>query len=192
MRRLVQIFSLLLLVCSSSLAAPGPEKLLAGILIYIFYTMVAICLVGWSFLVTTLVRKRVELTSQVLQTRPLASFVMGLLSLGWLFLSLVVGDKAGGLGGLLIVATLTILILCALVGLPAILVGVGRKAAPLWGGSFSLPRQLLLGSLILFTAGGFPWLGQILLLGLLVWSSGGAVLGFFAGSPQQDSEEKES
>lgn len=192
MNKVLQVLSLLLLLSTGSLAATGPEKLLVGILVYIFYTMVAICLVGWSFLVTTLVRRRVELTSQVLQTRPLASFAMGLLSLGWLFLSLVVGDKAGGLGGLLIVATLTVLILCALVGLPAILVGIGRKAAPLWGGSFSLPRQLLLGSLILFTAGGFPWLGQILLLGLLVWSSGGAVLGFFAGSPIQEVNEEES
>jgi hypothetical protein len=110
---------------------------------------------------------------------------MGLLSLGWLFLALIIGDKSGGLGAILVIVTFSILILCALVGLPAILVGLGREASRLWESNLGLPRELLLGGAILFAAGGFPWLGQLLLLGLLIWSSGGAVLGFFAGESKE-------
>ena len=164
--------------------AAGPvEKAVVGVAFYAIYALVALCLVGWSFLVTALVRRRVELTARVLQRRPLASFLMGLLSLGWLLLSLIIGDKAGGLGGLLVVVTFSILILCSLVGLPAILVGLGGRASEMWESSASLPRKLLLGAAILFSAGGFPWLGQLLLVGVLLWSCGGAVLGFFSGEP---------
>lgn len=176
----------LLLFCLSAPALAGPaEGPLAGIAVYGLYGLLATCLVGWAFLVTTLVRSRVEMTAQVLQRRPLASFVMGLLSLGWLFLAAVVANAAPKVGGLLVVITLSILILCALVGLPAILVGLGRRASTLWEGSLSLPKEMLLGALILFSAGGFPWLGQLLLVGLLLWSCGGAVLGMFAGAPKE-------
>lgn len=169
--------------------AEGPgERLVFGLLAYIVYGFVVLCLLGWSFLVTVLVRPRVELTARVLQKRPLASFFMGLLSLGWLFLALVIGDKSGGLGVILVVATFSILILCALVGLPAILVGLGRRASALWERKMSLPLEIVLGGGILFAAGGFPWLGQIMLLGLLIWSSGGAVLGFFAGDGKRSAE----
>lgn len=158
--------------------------MITGIAFYALYALVSTSLVAWSFLVVTLVRRRVELTAQVLQKRPLASFAMGLLSLGWLLLALFIAKAAKGVGGLLVVVTFSVLILCALVGLPAILVGLGRRASRLWEGQFGLPRELLLGAVILFAAGGFPWLGQLLLLGLLIWSCGGAVLGFFAGLPR--------
>lgn len=189
MKNISSIVILVLFLSATAMAKGGPEGLLVGILAYILYAFVSLCLVGWSFLVTTLVRRRVELTANVLQKRPLRSFAMGILSLGWLFLSGVVGSKAGGAGVILILATISILTLCALVGMPAILIGLGRRASRMWGGHLSIPRQLLLGSAILFAAGGFPWLGQILLFGLLVWSSGGAVLGFFAGEPRADEDE---
>ena len=175
---------LFFLLSTPALAGPA-EGPLAGIAIYGLYGLLSMCLVGWAFLVTTMVRSRVELTAQVLQKRPLASFVMGLLSLGWLFLAVAIANAAPRLGGLLVVATLSLLILCALVGLPAILVGLGRKATTLWEGHLTLPKEMLLGAAILFAAGGFPWLGQLLLIGLLLWSCGGAVLGFFAGGPRE-------
>jgi hypothetical protein len=176
---------LLCVLLSGPAAAAGAQQFWAGVGLYVLYAMVACCLLGWSFLVTVMVRKRVELTARVLQQRPLASFFMGLLSLGWLILSFVVGQAAGGLGVLLILATLTILILCALIGLPAILVGLGRRASRMFDGYLGLPKQLSLGALILFSAGGFPWLGQLLLIGVLLWSSGGAVLGFFSGDVRE-------
>ena len=180
----------LLFLSLSTPALAGPvEGPLAGIAISLLYGLLSSCLVGWAFLVTTMVRPRVELTAQVLQKRPLASFVMGLLSLGWLFLAVAIANAAPRLGGLLVVVTLSLLVLCALVGLPAILVGLGRRASSLWEGRLSLPKEMLLGAAILFAAGGFPWLGQLLLIGLLLWSCGGAVLGFFAGGPGEKLRE---
>lgn len=181
----LRCLALALLTACPALADSGGEKVLIGVVAYLLYALIVVCLVGWSFLVTVLVRRRVELTARILQKRPLASFAMGVLSLGWLILSLVIGGQAGGLGGVLVLVTLSILILCALVGMPAILIGLGRRADHLWGGRVSLPRQLLLGSAILFAAGGFPWLGQLLLFGVVIWSSGGAVLGFFAGDSSE-------
>lgn len=182
MSRAQSITYLSLLLMTPAWAGPG--EVFAGVAVYIIYTILAVSLVGWSLLVSVLARRKVELTAKVLQQRPLASFFMGLLSLGWLFLAGGIADKAGGgIGGLLVLVTLSILIFCALIGLPAILVGLGRRAAPLWDTRMNLPKELFLGALILFTAGGFPWLGQLLLLGVLIWSSGGAVLGFFAGDP---------
>jgi hypothetical protein len=175
-------------LATPALARPA-EGALVGIAIYGLYSLLSCFLVGWAFLVTTLVRPRVELTSQILQKRPLASFFMGLLSLGWLFLAVFIANAAPRIGGLVVVATLSVLILCALVGLPAILVGLGRRASQLWDSKLSLPKEMLLGALILFAAGGFPWLGQLLLVGLLLWSCGGAVLGFFAGGPREAREE---
>lgn len=172
-----------------SLAVPalaGPlEKPLAGLAVCVLYCLLVVCLLGWAFLVTALVRPRVEATAQVLRKRPLASFLMGLLSLGWLFLSLVIAEALKGIGGLLVVFTLSVLLLCALVGLPAILVGLGRRASQTWGSHLSLPKEMLLGGGILFAAGGFPWLGQLLLVGMLLWSCGGAVLALFAGEPRE-------
>lgn len=184
----VQALALFAVLSTPALAGPfeGP---LAGIAVYGLYGLLSICLVGWAFLVTALVRPRVELTAQVLQKRPLASFVMGLLSLGWLFLAIFIAGAAPAIGGLFVVITLSILILCALVGLPAILVGLGRRASILWEGRLSLPKEMLLGAAILFAAGGFPWLGQLLLVGLLLWSCGGAVLGFFAGKAVEKRDE---
>lgn len=182
MRRLFVTLSLFTW-CALPAAAGPMEKMVTGVAFYAVYSMVAVCLVGWSFLVTALVRPRVELTARLLQKRPLASFFMGLASLGWLLLSLIVGNKAGGIGGVLVVATFSVLILCSLVGMPAILYGLGDRVWAMTEGKPSLPKKLLLGSLVLFSAGGFPWLGQLLLLGVLVWSCGGAVLGFFAGEP---------
>ena len=185
MRRTLSLIGLL----STSAVAGPAEGPLAGVAVYGLYALVACCLVAWAFLVTALVRPRVELTAQVLQKRPLASFVMGLLSLGWLFLAVFNAKAAPRIGGLLVVVTLSMLILCALVGLPAILVGLGRRASTLWEGRLNLPKEMLLGAAILFGAGGFPWLGQLLLVGLLLWSCGGAVLGFFAGGPRETREE---
>jgi len=106
---------------------------------------------------------------------------MGLLSLGWLLLSLVIAKSAGPVGGLLVVGTVSVLILCALVGMPAILIGLGRRASWMFEGALGVPRQLVLGALLLFAAGGLPWLGYLLLAGVFLWSLGGAVLGFFSG-----------
>jgi hypothetical protein len=185
--------TLFLMAALAMPAVAGPaDGALAGLAVYGLYGLMSCFLVGWAFLVTTLVRPRVELTAQVLQKRPLASFLMGLLSLGWLFLAVVIANAAPGLGGLLIVVTLSILILCALVGLPAILVGLGHRASQLWDRHLSLPKEMLLGAVILFTAGGFPWLGQLMLIGLLLWSCGGAVLGFFAGGPREEKERAEA
>ena len=177
------------LTSAPALAAGKAEGPLAVLLVYILYAIIAACLVGWSFLVSLLARPRVELASKTLATRPMASFIMGLLCLGWLLLSFVIAEAAKGVGGLLVLVTLSILILCAMVGLPAIFVGLGRRASQYFPKNSSLPKELFVGALVLFAAGGFPWLGQLLLMGLLVWALGGSVLSLFAATPAAINKE---
>lgn len=169
------------LLAAPALAKGGAEPLLVAVLVYLIYMIVSSCLVGWSLLVLAVGRRRVETTSKTLQDRPLASFVMGLLCLGWLLLSLGLAKPLGGLGGLLVLFTLSALVICALVGLPAILFGLGRRLAPLWGRPVSVIQEMLMGGFVLMAAGGFPWLGQLMLVGMLIWSCGGSVLSMFAG-----------
>ncbi len=175
-------------LAAPALAKGGAEPLLVAVLVYLVYLIVSSCLVGWSLLVLAVGRRRVETTSKTLQDRPLASFVMGLLCLGWLLLSLGLAKPLGGLGNLLVLFTLSALIIGSLVGLPAILVGLGRRLAPLWGRPLSVIQEMLVGGAVLAAAGGFPWLGQLMLVGMLIWSCGGAVLSMFAGESSKREE----
>lgn len=189
MNRSTLTIGLWALTSMPAFAADKAQGPIAILVVYILYAVVACCLVGWSFLVSLLARPRVELASKTLNLRPMASFIMGLLCLGWLLLSFVIAEAAKGIGGLLVLVTLSILILCAMVGLPAIFVGLGRRASQYFPNESSLPKELFVGALVLFAAGGFPWLGQLLLLGVLVWALGGAVLSVFAGDNPRSSAD---
>jgi hypothetical protein len=167
-------------------------------MLYLLYGVLCVCLLGWSFLVLLMAGPRVEAVAATLRRRPLASFVMGALCCGWLFLALALSKSLGPLGGLLALITLSLLILCALLGLPAILIGLGRRAslavglsAPAVGLPSSAFREVALGALVLLSAGGLPWLGQLLLVGVTLWASGGAVLSLLAGgTPSPQSKEE--
>ncbi len=153
-----------------------------GVLIlFIIYGFLAASLLGWSVLVLLTARARVERTFQTLGQRPLASFVMGLLCCGWLLLSLGLAKALPGVGGLLVLVTLSVLTFCSLLGLPAILLGVGTRAHQALGTTRTALHQLGLGALILFSAGSLPWLGWLMLAGVAIWACGGAVLALLAG-----------
>lgn len=188
MKRRYVLPLLLIALAGPALAKGGAEPVLAILIVYVIYGIISACLMGWSLLVMAVGRRRVEATSMTLQNRPLASFVMGVLCIGWLLLSLGIAEAVKGLGGLLVLFTLSVLTICALVGMPAILVGLGRRIAPLWGRPVSVIHEMLIGGVVLAAAGGFPWLGQLLLVGMLVWSSGGAILSMFA-SPSTKTKE---
>lgn len=183
----------LLALATPALAEPGDANLRGLLFLYLLYGIVSFCLAGWSFLVLLMARGKVELTARTLSQRPLASFVMGMLCFGWLLLSLALAKTLGGLGGLLVLITLSVLTLCALLGFPAILIGLGRRASEALHLSSWPAREVGLGALVLFSAGGFPWLGQLLLAGLTVWACGGSVLGLLAGGPaHSEVTERES
>lgn len=174
----------------STAALARDDANLPGLLIlYLLYGIVSVCLTGWSFLVLLMARSKVEGAARTLGQRPLASFVMGLLCFGWLLLSLGLAKGLGGLGGLLVLVTLSVLVLCALLGFPAILLGLGRRAGVALNLAAWAVRDVGLGALVLMSAGGFPWLGQLLLVGLTIWACGGAVLSLLAGgeSPAESS-----
>jgi hypothetical protein len=150
--------------------------------IYLSYAILCGCLLGWSFLVLLIARSKVEGAAHTLGQRPLASFVMGMLCCGWLLLSLSIQAAIGPLGGLLVAMTLCLLMLCALLGLPAILMGLGRRASVALGLGPSVIRDVTLGAAVLFAAGGLPFLGWLMLAGVTLWACGGAVLSLLAGS----------
>ena len=172
----------LLLLSTPALAKGDEANLPALLMLYMLYGIVAVCLTGWSLLVLLMARGKVEAAARTLGQRPLASFVMGLLCFGWLLLSLGLAKGLGGLGGLLVLITLSILILCALLGFPAILLGLGRRAGLAFNLGAWAARDVGLGALVLLSAGGFPWLGQLLLAVLTVWACGGAVLSLLAST----------
>lgn len=182
MRVLVRVLLALLLLATPALAKPGDANLPGILILYLLYGIIAVCLTGWSFLVLLMAREKVEAAARTLGQRPLASFVMGLLCFGWLLLSLGLAKGWGGLGGLLVLITFSVLILCALLGFPAILLGLGRRAGVALNLAAWAARDVGLGALVLLSAGGFPWLGQLLLVGLTIWACGGAVLSLLAGN----------
>lgn len=189
MRRTAALRTLALVALSApAWAAPGDANLPGLLILYLLYGIISFCLAGWSFLVLLMARGKVENTARTLGQRPLASFVMGMLCFGWLLLSLALANSLGGLGGFLVLVTLSVLTLCALLGFPAILMGLGRRASAALHLSSWAAREVALGALVLFSAGGFPWLGQLLLAGLTIWACGGAVLGLLAGNVAVTSE----
>ncbi len=171
--------------------APGSQKLLVALLVYPLYAVISWCLVGWSMLVLALAKQRVETAALTLSRRPLASLIMGVLSLGWLVLAGALAKNIGPLGGLLMAVTLSVLLVCSLLGLPAILLGLGRRCRPHFAATSSTARDMGLGALVLFSAGGLPWLGQLMLFGVLVWACGGAILSAFVGSTPLTSSQTE-
>jgi hypothetical protein len=152
------------------------------LLLYFLYAIFSGCLLGWSFLVLLMAGSKVEAAARTLGQRPLASFVMGMLCCGWLLLSLTLPAAIGPPGGLLVAITMCLLMLFALLGFPAILMGLGRRASIALGLSPSVLREVGLGAAVLFAAGGLPFLGWLMLVGVTLWACGGAVLSLLAGN----------
>jgi hypothetical protein len=181
---LTRFFELMLAVSTLSTAAHAEGG--AGLLIfYVAYPFLAFCLLGWSTLVLLMARPRVEEAAATLGRRPLACFVMGMLCLGWLILALALAKPLGRLGGLLVLFTLLVLGFCILLGLPAILMGLGRRASASLALAPVDVREVALGAVVLFAAGGLPFLGWLLLIGVALWAAGGAVLSLLAGKPSK-------
>lgn len=183
MRKAQALAALLLLGGSAPAAAQGQDGNPGGVLmLFLIYGILAGSLLGWSVLVLLMAPGKVESAARSLAARPLACFVMGLLCCGWLLLSLGLARPLGRPGGLLVVLTLSVLVVCSLLGLPAILTGLGRRAGHALGWSSNALHEVAMGAVILFSAGSLPWLGWLLLAGIAVWACGGAVLSFLAGS----------
>lgn len=158
-------------------AAPGPDKLIGLLLVYLVYFAVVLCAVGGALFAAVVLRARVESAGHALEKRPGASWLMGVLSLGWLLLSFGIAERAPGLG---IFAVLTVVLLVGLVllGLPALLSRLGHGLLRLDEREASPARRIGLGGALLFLAGGFPWLGQLLLVMAFLTSGGAALLSF--------------
>ena len=168
-----------------TMPAQADDPNLPGVLrFYVVYSVLAFCLLGWAILVVLTARGRVEGAAHTLGQRPLASFIMGMLCFGWLLLALGLAQPLGDLGGLLVAFTMVVLSLCALLGLPAIFMGLGRRASLSLGVASLALREVVLGALVLFAAGGLPFLGWLLLGGVTLWAAGGAVLSLLAGQPK--------
>ncbi len=167
----------------------GPaQNLAAFFFLYLVYFAICLCAVGWALFSAVVWSERVRRSGGALQKRPGASFFMGLLSIGWLLLSMGMAEAAPA-AGILVLFTLVFLVGLVLLGLPALLARLGggllrlddRQATPL--------RQIAVGGFLLFLAGGFPWLGQLLLLMAFLTAAGSALLSFVMAEARAADED---
>ncbi|MCA9796417.1 MAG: hypothetical protein KC910_31635 [Candidatus Eremiobacteraeota bacterium] len=158
-------------------AAPGPDKVVGLLLLYLAYFALVCCAVGFALFSAVVFNARVRSAGLALEKRPGASWLMGVLSIGWLLLSFGIAERAPGLG-IFAVITVVLLVGLVLLGLPALLSRLGQGLLRLDEREASQARRIALGGALLFLAGGFPWLGQLLLVMAFLTSAGAALLSF--------------
>ena len=166
-------------------ALPPAGHLGAIVLLYMVYGICATACLGWALLAAVVWRRKVRGAARALSRKPTPSLIMGVLALGWVLLSIGIAENAGGLFGALAMVMLLIFIGLLMAGLPGLLQKLGRGFLQLQGNEGSPPREIFWGAVLIFSAGAFPYLGWLLLLGAGVTSAGGALLSMFMPNEEE-------
>lgn len=140
------------------------------------YLVVSATVIGWTILVSALAPKRVLRARSAQARRPWLCLVLGTCQLLAVLL-LLGGAERVKLLGLLGLMGLVALFGQAVIGLAAFQSRLGQAVAQLAGRRFRPLGQLVAGGVVLALAGGFPYVGQVLLVMLALVGVGSVPLG---------------
>jgi len=151
--------------------------------LYLGYGLVALTVIGWSVLVAALAPKRVLRARAAQARRPWLCLVLGFSQLLAVLLLMGASERVKllGIAGLL---GLIALFGQAIIGLAAFQSRLGQAVGQLAGRRLRPLGQLVAGGIVLALAGGFPYVGQVLLAMLALVGVGSVPLGRVVGEGQ--------